>query len=115
MAEGGSGMNLDRDDLIIKYIQNDLSIEEKMELFDLTLKDEDFRNKLKEELELAKKIRESNLVLDQKVKDRIYLEVRLKAAKENLAQVDIGNLVMEKLLRLFMPKISLPLFKFIKK
>lgn len=48
-------MNLDRDDLIIKYIQNDLSIEEKMELFDLTLKDEDFRNKLKEELELAKK------------------------------------------------------------
>lgn len=108
-------MNLDRDDLIIKYIQNDLSIEEKMELFDLTLKDEDFRNKLKEELELAKKIRESNLVLDQKVKDRIYLEVRLKAAKENLAQVDIGNLVMEKLLRLFMPKISLPLFKFIKK
>lgn len=115
MAEGGSGMNLDRDDLIIKYIQNDLSIEEKMELFDLTLKDEDFRNKLKEELELAKKIRESNLVLDQKVKDRIYLEVRLKAAKENLAQVDIGDLVMEKLLRLFMPKISLPLFKFIKK
>lgn len=115
MAEGGSGMNLDRDDLIIKYIQNDLSIEEKMELFDLTLKDEDFRNKLKEELELAKKIRESNLVLDQKVKDRIYLEVRLKAAKEDLAQVDIGNLVMEKLLRLFMPKISLPLFKFIKK
>lgn len=108
-------MNLDRDDLIIKYIQNDLSIEEKMELFDLTLKDEDFRNKLKEELELAKKIRESNLVLDQKVKDRIYLEVRLKAAKEDLAQVDIGNLVMEKLLRLFMPKISLPLFKFIKK
>lgn len=108
-------MNLDRDDLIIKYIQNDLSIEEKMELFDLTLKDEDFRNKLKEELELAKKIRESNLVLDQKVKDRIYLEVRLKAAKENLAQVDIGDLVMEKLLRLFMPKISLPLFKFIKK
>ena len=115
MAEGGSGMNLDRDDLIIKYIQNDLSIEEKMELFDLTLKDEDFRNKLKEELELAKKIRESSLVLDQKVKDRIYLEVRLKAAKENLAQVDIGDLVMEKLLRLFMPKISLPLFKFIKK
>lgn len=115
MAEGGSGMNLDRDDLIIKYIQNDLSIEEKMELFDLTLKDEDFRNKLKEELELAKKIRESNLVLDQKVKDRIYLEVRLKAAKEDLAQVDIGDLVMEKLLRLFMPKISLPLFKFIKK
>lgn len=108
-------MNLDRDDLIIKYIQNDLSIEEKMELFDLTLKDEDFRNRLKEELELAKKIRESNLVLDQKVKDRIYLEVRLKAAKENLAQVDIGDLVMEKLLRLFMPKISLPLFKFIKK
>lgn len=108
-------MNLDRDDLIIKYIQNDLSIEEKMELFDLTLKDEDFRNKLKEELELAKKIRESNLVLDQKVKDRIYLEVRLKAAKEDLAQVDIGDLVMEKLLRLFMPKISLPLFKFIKK
>lgn len=115
MAEGGSGMNLDRDDLIIKYIQNDLSIEEKMELFDLTLKDEDFRNRLKEELELAKKIRESNLVLDQKVKDRIYLEVRLKAAKEDLAQVDIGDLVMEKLLRLFMPKISLPLFKFIKK
>lgn len=115
MAEGGSGMNLDRDDLIIKYIQNDLSIEEKMELFDLTLKDEDFRNKLKEELELAKKIREASLVLDQKVKDRIYLEVRLKAAKENLAQVDIGDLVMEKLLRLFMPKISLPLFKFIKK
>ncbi len=108
-------MNLDRDDLIIKYIQNDLSIEEKMELFDLTLKDEDFRNRLKEELELAKKIRESNLVLDQKVKDRIYLEVRLKAAKEDLAQVDIGDLVMEKLLRLFMPKISLPLFKFIKK
>ncbi|MFI5360193.1 MAG: hypothetical protein ACHQYO_09130, partial [Halanaerobiales bacterium] len=104
-----------RDDLIIKYIQNDLSIEEKMELFDLTLKDEDFRNRLKEELELAKKIRESNLVLDQKVKDRIYLEVRLKAAKEDLAQVDIGDLVMEKLLRLFMPKISLPLFKFIKK
>lgn len=115
MAEGGSGMNLDRDDLIIKYIQNDLSIEEKMELFDLTLKDEDFRNKLKEELELAKKIREASLVLDQKVKDRIYLEVRLKAAKEDLAQVDIGDLVMEKLLRLFMPKISLPLFKFIKK
>ena len=108
-------MNLDRDDLIIKYIQNDLSIEEKMELFDLTLKDEDFRNKLKEELELAKKIRKASLVLDQKVKDRIYLEVRLKAAKENLAQGAIGELVMEKLLRLFMPKISLPLFKFIKK
>ncbi|NLM96976.1 MAG: hypothetical protein GX175_05115 [Halanaerobiaceae bacterium] len=108
-------MNHVREDLIIKYIQNDLSVEEKMELYDLMLKDGGFRKRLKEELEFSRKLRDTNLTLDRNVKDRIYQEIRLRAVKENLARMDIGNLVTEKILRLFMPKICSPLFKMLKK
>jgi len=59
-------MKDDREDLIIKYIQDDLTVEEKMDLFDLTLKDEGFRTRLKEELEFTGKLKDTNLILDQK-------------------------------------------------
>ncbi|MDI9479050.1 MAG: hypothetical protein QM345_09960 [Bacillota bacterium] len=108
-------MKDDREDLIIKYIQDDLTVEEKMDLFDLTLKDEAFRTRLKEELEFAGNLKGTNLILDQKVKDRIYQEIRIKVVKENLAQVDIGNLVTEGILSLFKPRLNLPLFKLLKK
>lgn len=104
-----------KEDLILKYIQNRLTAEEKMKLFELTLADEEFREGLKEELELAKKIKDNSIELDQKVKDRIYQEVRLRAVKEDLSRVNIGDLVMKKVLRFVMPKITQPIVNLLRK
>ena|SRR5690554_2497284 len=102
-------------ELILKYIQDKLTVEEKKELFRLTLAKPSFRQELKEELELAGKIQESSIELDSKTKNRIYENIRLKAAKKNLSEKKVESMILEWLFNISIPEIALPVFKFIKR